>query len=410
MQKNKQKKYSLFFRMPKDILTPFYVELLTRAGYGYFTFFSENKSIYTEWYLSDPDKIEKSKEGYLLYSNKKQIRDLIRDGKKLSREIEKFLLKNKPDIELCPDDELKKLFVKTSSYFVKFGYIYSFTEDFYTDSVSKKIYEYFISAYKNSETANHVLSALLKATPNQKIIKGIKIPKKIRTICENTVLVGKAKFLLRPALNDLWDILDKLIGIIAKRNKLNHGLAKQLFFQELIMLFGTPAPKIILGLKKEAKERIKGFIAVKDDAGVYIFESGKKAILTARKNRARRNEKVIELKGDIANFGIARGRVIKLEIAINEAERKKLANKIKKMNKGDILVAQATGTEMTAAFQKAGAIVCEWGGITSHAAVISREMNIPGVINTKVAMKALEDDDWVEVDALKGVVRILKKR
>jgi pyruvate,water dikinase len=49
------------------------------------------------------------------------------------------------------------------------------------------------------------------------------------------------------------------------------------------------------------------------------------------------------------------------------------------------------------------------GGITCHAAIVSRELNIPCVIGTKIATRVLKDGDLVEVDAEKGIVRLLKK-
>lgn len=55
------------------------------------------------------------------------------------------------------------------------------------------------------------------------------------------------------------------------------------------------------------------------------------------------------------------------------------------------------------------AIVTDEGGITSHAAIVSRELRIPCIIGTKIATKVLKDGDVVEVDAKKGIVRKIKK-
>ncbi len=77
------------------------------------------------------------------------------------------------------------------------------------------------------------------------------------------------------------------------------------------------------------------------------------------------------------------------------------------MKQGDVLVASMTRPEMVPAMKKAAAIVTDEGGVTSHAAVVSREMGIPCVIGTKNATKVLKDGDKVEVDATKGTVRIL---
>lgn len=78
------------------------------------------------------------------------------------------------------------------------------------------------------------------------------------------------------------------------------------------------------------------------------------------------------------------------------------------VSSGDILVASMTRPEMVLAMKKAVAIITDEGGITSHAAVVSRELSIPCIIGTKIATKVLHDGDLVEVDATKGIVRKLK--
>lgn len=55
----------------------------------------------------------------------------------------------------------------------------------------------------------------------------------------------------------------------------------------------------------------------------------------------------------------------------------------------------------------AGAIVTDEGGVLSHAAIVSREMKKPAVIGTKIATQVLKNGMMVEVDADKGVVKIL---
>lgn len=111
-------------------------------------------------------------------------------------------------------------------------------------------------------------------------------------------------------------------------------------------------------------------------------------------------EKKNELKGMIAAPGKARGRVkvvLKFHDAVN-------------MEKGDILVSSMTRPEMVPAMKLAAAIITDEGGVTSHAAIVSREMGIPCIIGTKIATQILKDGDLVEVDADKGVVRILDKK
>ena len=58
--------------------------------------------------------------------------------------------------------------------------------------------------------------------------------------------------------------------------------------------------------------------------------------------------------------------------------------------------------------RKAGAIITDEGGLTSHAAVISREFGIPCIVGTHKATEIFKNGDLVEVDANKGVVSIIK--
>ena len=59
--------------------------------------------------------------------------------------------------------------------------------------------------------------------------------------------------------------------------------------------------------------------------------------------------------------------------------------------------------------KKASAFITDEGGITCHASIMAREMKKPCIIGTKIATQVLKDGDLVEVDAQRGIVRILKK-
>lgn len=110
--------------------------------------------------------------------------------------------------------------------------------------------------------------------------------------------------------------------------------------------------------------------------------------------------KITTIQGNIAFPGKIKGRV-KVIKSIKE---------INKIEKGDILVASMTTPDMMIAIHKATAIITDEGGITCHAAIVSRELKIPCIIGTGNATKALKDGDLVEVDANKGVVKVLKKK
>jgi phosphohistidine swiveling domain-containing protein len=106
-----------------------------------------------------------------------------------------------------------------------------------------------------------------------------------------------------------------------------------------------------------------------------------------------------DIKGMTASVGIARGRVKKI-LKIHD-----MAN----IEKGDILVVSMTRPEMVPAMKLVSAIITDEGGVTSHAAIVSRELGIPCIIGTKIATQMLNDGDIVEINADKGFVKILDK-
>ncbi len=108
---------------------------------------------------------------------------------------------------------------------------------------------------------------------------------------------------------------------------------------------------------------------------------------------------VTELKGQVAYPGVVRGSI---QIV---SKKEDLAS----FKEGSILVSPMTVPTFLPAMHKAIAFVTDEGGITCHAAIVAREMKKPCIIGTKIATKALKNGDMVEVDAGKGVVRILDR-
>lgn len=149
----------------------------------------------------------------------------------------------------------------------------------------------------------------------------------------------------------------------------------------------------------ELKERDEGFIYIENKLYVGVdrkFIENKYRIKFEKEN-IEDNKKII--KGTIAYQGNVKGRV-----------RRVMGHKhINIIKKGEILVSPMTMPDFLPAMKKAAAIITDEGGITCHAAIVSRELGIPCIIGTKIATKVLKDGDIVEVDANKGVVRIIKK-
>ena len=107
-----------------------------------------------------------------------------------------------------------------------------------------------------------------------------------------------------------------------------------------------------------------------------------------------------EIHGKIACLGgIIRG---KAKVCLDKSE-------IGKVERGDILIAQFTTPDFVPAMEKAVAVVADQGGLSSHAAIVSRELGVPCVIATMNGTRIIHDGDLLEVDAQKGIVKILKR-
>lgn len=131
------------------------------------------------------------------------------------------------------------------------------------------------------------------------------------------------------------------------------------------------------------------------DITVYAGQDARDMVATFTDTRGQEtSSNVDELHGQTACPGIAEG-------AVRIVNR---PSDMQKMQNGDILVSIATTPSIVAAMKKASAIVTDEGGLTCHAAIVSRELNIPCVIGTKIATRALKDGDKVSVDATRGTV------
>ena len=132
----------------------------------------------------------------------------------------------------------------------------------------------------------------------------------------------------------------------------------------------------------------------------FAIESGEIFIVQSRPitTKVKKEEKEIKgksiLSGLAASPGIASGKV---RIIHNLED-------LTKVRKGDILVTEMTNPDMVISMQKASGIITNEGGLTSHAAIVSREMGIPAVVGTDNATKILKEGQEVTVDGFKGLI------
>ncbi|MDZ7701880.1 MAG: phosphoenolpyruvate synthase [Halobacteriales archaeon] len=80
-------------------------------------------------------------------------------------------------------------------------------------------------------------------------------------------------------------------------------------------------------------------------------------------------------------------------------------DQLDKVGAGDIIVTEMTTPDMVPAMKRAGGIVTDEGGMTSHASIVSRELGVPAVVGTETATSVLADDEVITIDGEKGLVR-----
>jgi len=122
-------------------------------------------------------------------------------------------------------------------------------------------------------------------------------------------------------------------------------------------------------------------------AGVPVGESGTTNLLK------------IHIIGDV----IAKGQGIGKKTAYGKAVFAKDAQEaLEKVNQDDIIVTYGTDRDMMPAIEKAGGIIAEEGGLTSHAAVVGLSLGIPVIVGVKDGFSVLTDGEDITLDAVKG--------
>jgi len=139
----------------------------------------------------------------------------------------------------------------------------------------------------------------------------------------------------------------------------------------------------------------------------FLYDNRRTKILTGKAlnkftaniiKKQKREISLNEIKGQPVYAGKVKG-IIKVIKNMDD---------IRNFKRGKILVASSTAPVHVPAMGKAIAIITDEGGLLSHAAIVSREFKKPCIVGTKIATEVLKDGDLVEVDANKGIVRIIK--
>lgn len=175
-------------------------------------------------------------------------------------------------------------------------------------------------------------------------------------------------------------------------------IGRRIRFEKVHLFFSWEIQEALEGKTlrfSEIRKRKNGFgLAVLNDCLVVTDAS------TARRIKRKIEESFQAgtiVKGNVACLGMVRG-IVRVLLSPSE---------IPKLCEGEILVTSMTTPDFVPAMKKAAAIVTDEGGLSCHAAIISRELNKPCIIGTKIATKIFKDGDLVEVNANTGIIKKL---
>lgn len=227
----------------------------------------------------------------------------------------------------------------------------------------------------------------------------------------------KIKYRLSDSIMQIADTIVK--GIEWQDTRKKHILIylhyKTMFLHEASRRLSIPIKRLYSFSSLEIIDMLEGKIDTdkyrEREVGFAIIINAEKRVITDSKTAAEywqeyakesADSNIKEFTGVVVSKGkgLVRGRVRIILDPLGKSFFKK----------GEILVAPMTSPEYIFIMKKSSAIITDNGGITSHAAIVSRELNKPCLVGTRIATQVLRDGDLVEVDAVKGVVKIITNK
>jgi len=305
--------------------------------------------------------------------------------------------KNKEEVRLLYPEFYKDLSIHTEKYCWVY-YVYAgpaFTEQNFIDFIK----DYLVRGINPTERLSEISERKKQIEIAKQKYLNILQPNKFEKVILN--LAGKIVW-AKPRRKDFQS------KSYYHFEKLHREIARRLFLS-LSQVRSCTIEMLLAGLKSgevnvvKANDIFEFHVCVPNDDGTVSTLFGQEAadfdkkILRPHQNK--KFENINEIKGTCACPGKAKG-IVRIINCVSDMD---------KMQYGDILVSLATTPSVVSAMKKAAAIVTDEGGLTCHASIVSRELNIPCVIGTKFATQVLKDGQMVEVDAQKGLIKIINK-
>lgn len=166
------------------------------------------------------------------------------------------------------------------------------------------------------------------------------------------------------------------------------------------------ADELIQAMKNPKKWKKPNLKDRKEKVGVYSDSGGKEIVVAREKVDYFLKQLIPEQKQShfpLKGRAASPGKVIGIVRIVIRPEQ------ISKVNEGDILVCPETSPDFIVGMKRAVGVITNQGGITSHAAIISRELGIPCIVGVEHATDILKDGQTIELDAFKGEICLRTK-
>lgn len=296
-------------------------------------------------------------------------------------------IEQRPDLKIIFENSLKHIVIllpaelrkKINVIVEKYKYLYYHG---YSDRKLPNIYDYII---KIKEGLLEPIFIEKRLHPDNS-----KLDSRIQRLLECYQKLSALKSIRRLAQLKNFYYLDRFIQVLADKHGVPESVIRYMTPEEVIDFYKTGE------YNKEIENRINGVVYSWQDSQEKILTVGED--ITYYESLLTNNECVSKqfFKGKIVCRGIVQGKVLKIL---------RLDNSIK-VNKNSIILTHEGDPDLLPMIKKAGAIVCEQGGITCHMAIIAREYGIPCLIGVgNNVINTFKNGDQVEVDAINGYLK-----
>ncbi len=206
--------------------------------------------------------------------------------------------------------------------------------------------------------------------------------------------LGNTKVLRRMVQLHNFEYLDALLRELAIRLDTCEGI------------FHFMTPEEILDCMDRGCVKNEAHYRQRMESMTFVRHEGEEFLLAGEASRVCRDavtEVPVHAEGRLAGVpvspGRARGRAV-LAVRNDESLRRRF-------REGDVLVSVETDPDLVPVMRKAAAIVTDQGGITSHAAILARELGVPCVTGVVGATTTIREGDLLVVDAHRGTVEVV---